>query len=412
MMKNNKAENEIFTQIKQSLERYEEAYIPGAWEGFLQQRKRRQRKILWLISSGIAACLLIGFIGLNLILPEKNAALRSPNGQITNLNRETPNLENHAARVAAPAMDSTRNAAHFKTPGKELLALSEKTKKPMPETKAKIAAPSAVAGQTIDSSKLVSTLSTGTNILLNKANADTVKNSSDTLRGKTNTVIQEVLPAKEGQNLAALPKRKIRFGINFSPAVTSSQSEGSFNYLGGVSADISLFSNVQLSTGLQLENQSIVKKFPGIVSSPTAPVNQTRTKMINLDVPLNITWKFFSEKSNSYYVAAGLSTLVYLSQENKNTTYSQMLVPVTNTVAGEAIKSYSLVDQVSVTQNTVSPAQTFDFAGRLNLIIGFEKKLSNRIYIHFEPYAKIPTSGQAAENLKQTSTGVNFKISF
>ncbi|MCL6103960.1 MAG: hypothetical protein M1292_16005, partial [Bacteroidetes bacterium] len=135
-------------------------------------------------------------------------------------------------------------------------------------------------------------------------------------------------------------------------------------------------------------------------------------KLINLDLPVNITWKFVSEKSHSYYVSAGLSSMVYLRQENKNTNYSQLLVPVTSYDGLTEIKSYNLVNQVSVTQNTVTPPQTFDFAGRINFMVGFEKQLSSRIYIHFEPYAKIPASWQAPGNLNHTTTGINFKISF
>jgi hypothetical protein len=151
---------------------------------------------------------------------------------------------------------------------------------------------------------------------------------------------------------------------------------------------------------------------PGIVSSANAPVNQTKTTLTNLDLPVNITWKFAAVKTHAYYVSAGLSSLVYLSQENKNTTYTQDLIPVSSLVNGEEIKSYSIVSDVSVTQEAVDPVQTFDLAGRINLMVGFETQLSKRIYLHFEPYAKIPTSSQAAGSLNHTTTGVNFKISF
>jgi len=36
MKKKDTTENEFFAHIKQSLESYEEAYIPGSWEKFLQ----------------------------------------------------------------------------------------------------------------------------------------------------------------------------------------------------------------------------------------------------------------------------------------------------------------------------------------------------------------------------------------
>jgi len=50
---------------------------------------------------------------------------------------------------------------------------------------------------------------------------------------------------QENTNVAAVSKRKIRFGINLSPGISTTQSARSFNYTGGVSADIPLFANVQ-----------------------------------------------------------------------------------------------------------------------------------------------------------------------
>ena len=413
MMKNHKTESEIFAQIKQSLDSYEEAYIPGSWEIFLQKRKKNKRKIFLRIASGIAACLLVGYAGSNFIHFEKKDALIT-NGQITNMAKETPAFEKNSAKESASSIAALKSdVEHFKTPGTELTVKSGQKKNLMAEAKIKVAEPYVASRQAIDSSNKISAFSASvTDPKTNNAKTDTLKSSVDTIRNKTTNTLLNAPSTKEDQNLAALPKRKIRFGINFSPNVNTTNSANSLNYMGGVSADISLFSNFQLSTGLQVENQSFVKNIPGIVSSSTTPANQTRTKLLNLDVPVNITWKFYSEKSNSYYVSAGLSSLVYLKQENKNTNYSQLLVPVTSYNGITEIKSYNLVDQVSVTQNTVTPNQTFDFAGRLNIIIGFETKLSNRMFIHFEPYAKIPTSGQATENLKHTSTGINFKISF
>jgi hypothetical protein len=234
-------------------------------------------------------------------------------------------------------------------------------------------------------------------------------NTSNTKAEQTYLAIQSV---EANNKIADDPKRKVRFGVNFSPGLNSSQSASSVNYTGGVSADIPLSSHLQLSTGLQVENQNLVKEFPSIAASSTAPRNEIKRELINLDLPLNLTWKFVAEKSHAYYVSAGISSLVHLKQEDRNTTYSQDLIPVTSLVNGESVKSYNVVDMVSVTQNSVAPTQTFDFAGRINLMVGFEKKLTNRFYLHIEPYTKIPTSGQAAGSFNYTTSGINFKVSF
>jgi hypothetical protein len=413
MKRKNRTESEIFTHIKQSLENYEETYIPGSWESFLQKRRIRQRKLFLRIASGIAACLLLGFMGVNLIPFEKRVNLKSTAEQTISSTRITPDVEINPAKKIEPSMVSLQSGLkHFKSPGTESKANSIVKENLIAKGENTAAEHPVVSIPSVDSTKKNSTFATNVDLRSNSNKTDTTKRSSDTIRIEKINTFLNTPPAKENQTLADASKRKVRFGINFSPGVSATQSSGSFNYMGGVTADISLFSNVQLSTGLQVENQSIVKKMPGIVSSSIAPQNETKTKLINLDLPINITWKFATEKSHAYYVSAGLSSLVYLHQEDRNTTYADMLIPVSTVVAGEKIESYSIVNQVSVTQNTVTPTQMIDFAGRINIMVGFEKKLSNRLYIHFEPYAKIPSSGQAAGSLNHTTTGINFKISF
>ena len=413
MIKNNKTESEIFAQIKQSLENYEETYIPGSWENFVQKRRIRQRKLLLRIASGIAACLMLGFVGVNLVHFEKRDNLKSTAEQTSSNIRITPDVETKSTKKTEPSMVSPKSDMKQSN-----ITLAESKENRIPreiliaEVKHNASEPPVVSIPAVDSTKKNSTFAANVDLQSNNNKTDTTKSNSDTIRSETTNTFLDTPIAKENQNLADASRRKVRFGINFSPSVNTSQSSGSFNYMGGLSADISLFSNVQLSTGLQIENQSIVKTMPGIVTSSTAPKNETKTKLINLDVPINITWKFASEKSHAYYVSAGLSSLVYLRQENRNTTYADMLVPLSTVVAGEKIESYNIVNQVSVTQNTVAPTQMIDFAGRINIMVGFEKKLSNRLFIHFEPYAKIPSSGQAAGSLNHTTTGINFKISF
>jgi len=129
-------------------------------------------------------------------------------------------------------------------------------------------------------------------------------------------------------------------------------------------------------------------------------------------LPLNLTWRFYPGKLKCYYLTAGVSSLAYLKQDYQNTSYSQQLVAVSSLVGGHEIVSYNIVNVASTTQNLVTPFRTFDFAGRLNFMLGLEQQLSPKLFLHFEPYLKISVSGLATENLKYISSGVTFKISF
>jgi len=414
MKKKDTTESEIIAQIRRSLESYEEPYVPGAWEGFLKQRRDQKRKLLVRIASGIAACLLVGLIGLNYFQPERSELPMMTAEKSTPTFREEPMMEKSAVRetTAVVAAANTPIASVGKNvPATVHAATVQHLQQPASEGSRKSKSTNLAAAK--------DTVRTTNNLLAGAAQPPAKVVDDSAISKKDSVVVPKTdhpdlafRPEGENQKVAADPKRKVRFGVNFSPGLNSSQSASSVNYTGGVSADIPLSSRFQLSTGLQVENQSLVKEFPSIAASATAPQNEIKRELINLDLPLNLTWKFVAEKSHAYYVSAGVSSLVHLSQEDKNTTYSQDLIPVTSLVNGESYKTYNVVDMVSVTQNSVTPPQTFDFAGRINLMVGFEKKLTNRFFIHIEPYAKFPTSGQSSGSFNYTTSGINFKVSF
>ncbi len=412
-MKNNITDKEIFAHIKRTLESQEEDYIPGSWESFLLKQRKRKRLLVWRIASGIAACLLVGYLGSTYFLADKRDASTINQEQMATTTVKAPeSTQKTATQTKTLVVISSVKTKILTSTRINSQVISAKVKKTIVKMEDTALVFQAVSSNSKDSLKAIPSFVDSGDVQLKNGKSDSIKNFSDSILNKALPQVLNNPSANEVKKLAVTSKRKVRFGINFSPGVNSTRSAQSFSFQGGVSADISLFSNFQLSTGLLMENQSIVNNLPGIVASSSAPANQTKIKLINLDVPVNITWKFLAQKSNAFYASAGISSLVYLKQEDKNTTYSQFLEPVSSVVGDQKIMSYNIVEKVSVTQNAVTPGQIFDIAGRINIMLGVERKLSDRIYIHLEPYAKIPVSGLAPENLKHTSTGINFKISF
>jgi len=411
-MKSYNTDNELFAQIKESLEGYEEPYIPGSWENFVQTRKRKQRTLFLRIASGIAACLLIGFVGINYLDSEKSIIQKPATEQASVPISASPQIANPVSPKAEPVVLLQKE--------KKIRIVTPIGGKPNTGSIASLSAgnsnkpanPPSASTSVAEKNGKVASVSIGNGIKPKSNGTDTVKNIPDTVKIKPTQDVLNHPSGNEPKNVASADRRKVRFGLNFSPTVNSAQSSGSFNYMGGLSADIPLSARLQLSTGLQVENQHVAQKNASVASSLSAPQVETTTQMINLDLPVNVTWKFVAEKSHAYYVSAGLSSLVHLKQDNKNTVYSDLLVPSSSLVGGVEVLSYNVVKQVSVNNNTVTPAQTFDFAGRINFMVGYEKKLSSRLFIHFEPYAKFPASGQSAGSLNQTTTGINFKVSF
>jgi hypothetical protein len=142
------------------------------------------------------------------------------------------------------------------------------------------------------------------------------------------------------------------------------------------------------------------------------PPGQTQAELVDLDIPLNITWKFLIRKSTCYYLSGGISSVIYLSENYTTTSYTQKMVQNVEMNGGVPDVNYQLENVKTTEQITEDPLNTFDFAGRINIMFGFEQHLSSRLFLHLEPYLKIPVSDLATENLRYTISGITCKVSF
>jgi len=206
------------------------------------------------------------------------------------------------------------------------------------------------------------------------------------------------------------PSQKIRFGVSFSPGVASTSTASSFNYSGGINADFDLSRIFRLSTGLQVEHQNVRNESSD--NPAWIPSGEMQAELVNLDLPLNLTWKFLIRKSTCYYLSGGISSLIYLSEKYTSTSYTQKMVQTVEMSNGMSNVTYQLENVKTIEQEAEAPLSTVDFAGRINIIFGLEQHLSSRLFLHLEPYIKIPVSELATENLKYTISGITCKISF
>lgn len=421
-------DRELIELIKRTLDSYEEKYIPGSWENFSNKQKKRKRTIFWRFGTGMAASLMVGWVALNVYqsmynnhpennkkqmvntesrinTSEKNDTIRASymNSSVSKKkdnmiakNFSSINLESIKKTTAQFENSNPKNTFVFKAgiilpkANKDSVNHHILTSQNLPDTANKYFEPTTRPMDTI-------------NI------ASNTKKTSDSIRKEPVAESLNSQPDGNNQKIITVSKRKVRFGINFSPGVNATQTATSISFSGGINTDIALYSDFQLSTGLQIEYQSVVNNGS---SKNSVPANQNRADLINLDLPLNITWKFFSNKTKSYYFSGGISSLAYLDEKYKNTTYTQQLIEITTMEGGHEVITYKVVNTASTVQNTVSPFHTFDFAGRVNIIFGLEQRLSPKLFLHIEPYLKIPISGLSTENLKFTTSGITCKISF
>ena len=424
-MKNSETERELTELIKSTLDNYHEDYIPGAWENFADNRRRRKRIILFRIATGIAACLMIGWLGFHSINqnshikpetavvnsnPDKAPVVKEPlviDKPIAK-NNETEQKTNNNNNILSSSKKNIAPVNVYKSDYKAV-ADNQPTLTQLPEIKDSAAREMITIPSATDTLK--SFLASSANPVDSTADLKGFQNLSGLSETPKSQSIEEQLNLQRiAENSARISvKRKIRFGINISPGVNSTQTGSAFNYSGGINTDIALFSNIQLSTGLQIEHQSVIN---GGQNNSAVSSALTKADLVNLDIPLNITWKFFSDKSKSFYVSGGVSSLAYLSEKYDKTTYTQQISEVRTMALGVEKVAYSVEDLQSTVQTTEPSFNSFDIAGRLNILFGMEQRLSPKLYLHFEPYIKIPVSGLASENLRFSTGGITCKISF
>jgi hypothetical protein len=399
-MKNSETDRELNDLIKATLDNYEEQYILGSWENFVRVRKRRKKLIFWFTCTGIAASLLLGWLGFRFILPgtfNSNSDLQQQNTSKLEISLEKDTLNEHKiARQlqTIPAENKkTKEGIFYKTLVSSGEAQSiNQTQKELRDSL-----------NILRTSELSTSGSVSDNYVSEAHRADTTGNKPVFRQADVNMIPENNLSENNRS-------QKFRFGVNVSPGVTSTSTASSFNFSGGVNADYEFSRSFRFSTGVQVEHQNVINESSD--NPAWIPSGQTQADLVDIDLPLNLTWKFLIRKSACYYLSGGISSVIYLSENYTSTSYTQKMVGTVEMNDGVPNVAYQLENVISVEQETEAPLSTFDFAGRINIIFGFEQHLSSRVFLHFEPYIKIPVSELATQNLRFTTSGITCKISF
>ncbi|HVN59145.1 MAG TPA: hypothetical protein VMT63_12675 [Bacteroidales bacterium] len=412
-MKSSETDRDLADLIIKTLDEHEEHYILGSWESFVKARKRRLRILFWFSATGIAATIMIGLIGFRMLFPVPSTGKTAGNAGHVFPDSAAKYKEMPAALTALsdPSGKKIKNIVKsYSGSGDKGSAPSEGNEVASQPGVAGIKTPqslqvikenlrySAVAGLEFHHSPGV--------------NKDLIRNRHSGDPGNS-TILNEdhsgIIVANNDQDAGA-GTRRLRFGVNIAPGMTSTGTVTSFNYAGGINADYEITDKLHLSTGLQLEHQNAINKN---TDSPSwIPAGQSQALLTDLDLPLNITWKFLKKGSSRYYVTGGISSVACLTEKYVSTTYTQKMEAVVNSTSGSQSLSYQLVNVKSTSTRTEEPLNSVNFAGRVNIIFGFEQHLSTKLSLHIEPFVKIPVTGLGSEDMKFTTSGVACKISF
>lgn len=431
-----KIDNELTDLIKKTLSEHEESYVEGAWENFVYQQKRRRRVLYWRISSSVAACLLLGLLFIS--IPGGDPARKK--GTPAQITAESIS---GSKEDISQIKESTQKSTGYNSTG--MVNLSDNAEE---INKSKNVEEGEKVGNVDNSKNSVKNKKKAPQTVLGEEGRDLIaENMPDKMPDKTTAqspavtdkekeaaAIQKSEPSKKvvaiqekekqeytfdiresddirGKNLK---KKKVLLGFNLSPGINSTSTGASFNYAGGVNLEIALMPELSLSTGVQIEHQSV--ETVNRVSNAAIPSDHMNANLTNLDIPINITWRFLTKGAGkdrySYYISGGVSSLAYLGERYVKTTYRQEVREQVNMAASEAKMTYQLENFATTSENKEEPFNAFDVAGRINLIFGIERKISQDLNLHIEPYIKIPLSGLGSENMKFMTSGITCKISF
>lgn len=217
--------------------------------------------------------------------------------------------------------------------------------------------------------------------------------------------------------------KAVRFGIY--AATYFNYAKGSSNQMNvgaGVTSDIKLSKNLNLSTGLSIAqntlsyanepqaNPSQLKSTAvapaaanyfgvssqSIYSAPAPSVKNYNANLVGLDIPINLKYEFNPEKSTAY-VSIGLSSGTFI-----NETYTYRY----NYTAPFSANISQVPDQSSH-----QSFNSFYFAKTLNFSFGTGYSLGqNKLII--EPFLKYPLDGLGAQQLRFGAGGLNLKFNF
>ncbi|MFN8239730.1 MAG: hypothetical protein U0X39_03155 [Bacteroidales bacterium] len=390
--------------IVSTLDKHEEHYILGSWESFVRHRARKKRFLFWITGTGIAASFLAGWLGLRLLVPASMGIVASNAADLIiytsdeNILGERTELTRTPNQITGSALALT--AGKMSIPDPEAVTDSRTDERNSSDDFTRAYNNLSVdylpfhflaAG---DQLQLVPEINQSE---INPAAFASVDNANDT---------RDIKPRNEGRE----GQKRLRFGINISPGITSTPTALAMNYGGGINADILIHGDFAISTGLQLEQHNVVNKS---VDNPAwLPRGESRAMLTALDLPVNLTWKFREKRGTSYYLSGGFSSVAWLGEKYENISYSQKMVPVVSTSGGETNVSYAMEDVKNTEKSSVPALSTVDLAGRINVLFGYEQRVSTRLFLHVEPYLKIPVTGQASGDLRYTISGITCKVSF
>jgi hypothetical protein len=446
-----RSNKELIKEITDLFEDYEESYVPGEWESFQKNQKKKYPFFAPWLKIAAVLLLIVSVLpyGVNKLLRNKG------NGSAGNKQQTVAGLKPAGQKPAARnSSDAAVSAGTAADQSAEQDNGNLKT--------AALQNPAAVPGGTAadqykdqdgESLKVAdgqeNTISVANQTAVPEANRVPTASASQQFaqdQFEPAGAAQNIHPAKDSitiplkaklstaefllaESKTAVKKEKKKtalskwdFGLQVMPTATRTK----MNFGGGVITAYHLSDKLSLSSGITLLQLGSGENVPEAtaVMAANAPAFSTGSKTAQgnrqllsvngsisaIDIPLGIVYKV----NKHYFTSAGVSYFNVLT-EKRNNTYAEVtpVSRVSTDPSTGAIESYTALETQEVDEPaTEQPLRGNSYLGFFNFSIGRRQNIFKQYNIQIEPFIKVPIGKLSTQDLNLMNSGVKFQFSF
>ena len=420
------SENELITHIKESLIGHKEPYVPGAWENFNKEEKKKNGLIFWTRRlSGTAAILLIG---ISLFLFISRTSNKVP-GQITKakpgqVSKLPVTIEEEADITGNRMLNenedvSARNNRNTSIANNDAVVYQRQNNKGtennlVPSLKASGGIPdeTPVTSQSDDTSQIPVVVTPKADEVITEVDPQVIaKISNENKR----TTFQEFLnndtkinEASKEANSSAKKENKWEAGVIVASSFGNTKK---INMGYGISMGYIISNKISLNSGLSYNQMASSRsvKAPLTMASGSKKLVSVEAKFTGIDIPMEIKYHL----SKNIYTKAGVSAFAILNQKHNNNFVEGKLVerPVNTSAGVQELKTFVVIERTTE-EAQESEIKEDNYLGFYNFSFGYKQKISKSKAVSIEPFMKLPIKEVTKETLHLFETGVRLKFDF
>lgn len=403
---------------------YAEHLADEGWNSFVRAGKGRGRRTLIIPLWARAASVLL-IVGLGAYLSYRIFTRQSTRELISG--NEAPVMKIEQSKVQS---EKARTLTPVIEPSAEPLPVDEHYEKKVAETRP-VSTESIFISESlaIDNESVLTQLSPENRVLVpEKVKGHFIPGVSNELQKQ---LIPEEIAANDGisgdltaeeQGEKRLKGRTLMAGLSGLSAQSSGRATPASGLSVGLYLDQKLTRRISVRPGLALAMHSLGLNNSSIPAGITEAMSmydgtnaslyssEGQLNMLAMELPLNIVFMILDKKNSAFYVSAGASTMIYLSQQFKAGFVSEYKKTSYDTMTGEYSSEtrYSTVE----VENDYGALSRADFFGLANFSAGYSFQYSKTGTLLIEPFLQVPVSDLTSLDLRVRYAGISMKMQF